>query len=39
MSRNDDYTTGHLLDYLHHKNNYKLIGIDISTKANTNIPQ
>ena len=27
MSRNDDYTTGNLLDYLYHQNYYKLIGI------------
>ena len=29
-SRNDDYTTGNLLDYLYHKKYYKLIGIDLS---------
>ena len=38
-SRNDDYTTGHLLDYLYHQNYYKLIGIDFSRQKNTNIPQ
>ena len=27
ISRNDDYTTGNLLDYLYHQNYYKLIGI------------
>ena len=30
VSRNDDYTTGNLLDYLYHKNYYKLIAIDLS---------
>ena len=39
MSRNDDYTTGNLLRYLHHQNYNKLIGIDLSRKRNTNIPQ
>ena len=28
MSRNDDYTAGKLLDYLYHRNYYKLIDID-----------
>ena len=39
MSRNDDYTTGNLLDYLYHQKNYKLIGIDLSRQANATIPQ
>ena len=39
MSRNDDCTTGNLLDYLYHQNYYKLIGIDISRQTNTNISQ
>ena len=39
MSRNDDNTTGNLLDYLHHQNYYKLIGKDFSTQTNTSIPQ
>ena len=39
MSRNDDYTTGNLLDYLYHQNYYKLIGIDLSRQKNTNIRQ
>ena len=39
MSRNDDYTTGNLLDYLYHQNYYNLIGIDLSKQANTSIPQ
>ena len=30
MSRNDDYTTRNLLDFLYHQNYYKLIGIDLS---------
>ena len=28
----DDYTTGCLLDYAYFKNNYKLIGVDLSKK-------
>ena len=39
MSRNDDYTTGILLDFSYHHNYYKLTGIDLSRQANTNIPQ
>ena len=39
MSRNDDYTTGNLLDYLYHQKYYKLIGIDLSRQTNMNIPQ
>ena len=39
MSKIDNYTTGNLLDYLHHQNYYKLIGIDLSRQTNTNIPQ
>ena len=38
MSRNNDYTTGNLLDYLYHQNYYKLIGIDLSRQTNTSIP-
>ena len=30
MSRNDDYTTSNLLDFLYHQNYCKLIGIDLS---------
>ena len=30
MSKNDEYTTRNLLDYLYHQNYYKLIGIDLS---------
>ena len=32
MSRNNDYTTGDLLDFAYFKKNYKLIAIDLSTK-------
>ena len=39
MSRNDDYTTGNLLDYSYHQNFYKLTSIDLSRQVNTNIPQ
>ena len=39
MSRSDEYTTGNLLDYLHHQNYYKLIGIDLFRQTNLNIPQ
>ena len=30
MVRNNDYTTGNLLDYEYFSNNYKLIAIDLS---------
>ena len=39
MSRNNDYTTGNVLDYLYHQNYYKLIGIDLSRQTNRSIPQ
>ena len=39
MSRNDDYTTGNLLDYLNHQNYHKLTGIDLSKQTNKNIRQ
>ena len=39
MSRNNDYTTGNILDYLHHQKYYKLIGIDLSRETNISIPQ
>ena len=35
MSRNDDHTTGKLLDYLYHQKYYKLIDIDLSRQKNT----
>ena len=31
-SKNNDYTTGNLLDYEYFKDNYKLIAIDLSKK-------
>ena len=30
---------GKLLDYFHHQNHYKFIGINLSRQTNTNIPQ
>ena len=39
MSRNDDSTIKNLLYFSYHKSYYKLIGIDLSRQANTNIPQ
>ena len=39
MSRNNDYTTGNLLDHLYNEKYYKLIGIDLSRQTNTNVPQ
>ena len=39
MSRNDDYTTGNLLDSLYHQKYYKLIGRDLARQTNTSIPQ
>ena len=39
MSRNDDYTTGNLLDFLYHQNYYKLIRIGLSRQTNTSIFQ
>ena len=39
MSRDNDYTTGNVLDYLSYQKYYRLIGIDLSRQTNTNIPQ
>ena len=39
MSRNKDYKTENLLDYLYHQKYYKLIGNDVSRQKNTSIPQ
>ena len=39
ISRNDEYTTGNLLDYPYHQNYYKLISIDLSRQTNTTFPQ
>ena len=38
MSRNNDDTTGNLLDYSYHQKYYKLIGIDLSRQINMTIP-
>ena len=38
MSRNDDYTTGNLLDYLFYQKCFKLIDIELSRQTNTSIP-
>ena len=39
MSRDDDYTTGNLLDFSQHQNYYKLIGKDLSRQTNKSIQQ
>ena len=39
MPRNNDYTTGNLLDYLYHEKYCKFIVIDLSRETNTSIPQ
>ena len=39
MSRNNDYTTENLLDYLYPQIYYKLIVVDLSRQTNTSIPQ
>ena len=39
MSKSNDYITGNVLDYLFYQNYFKLIGIDLSRKANVSIPQ
>ena len=39
ISRNDDYATGNLLYFLYHHKYYRLIGIDLSSKTHTYIPQ
>ena len=39
MSRNNDYTTGNLLDYLYHEKYCKFNVIDLSRQTNTSIPQ
>ena len=39
MSKNEDFTTGNLLDYLYHQKYYKLIGTDLSRQTNTSIHQ
>ena len=39
MPKNDDYTTGNLLDCLYHQKYYKLIGTDLSRQTNKSFPQ
>ena len=39
MSRNNDYTAGNLLDFAYFKENYKLIGINLSKQTNLKNPQ
>ena len=39
MSRNNDYTTGNLLDYSCHQNYYKVIVIHFSRQTNTSNTQ
>ena len=39
ISRNNNYKTGNLLDYLYYQNYYKFIGIDLSRQRNIIIPQ
>ena len=39
MSRNGDYTTWNVLNYLYQQKYYKLIGIDVSRQTNISIPQ
>ena len=38
MSRNNDYTTGNLLDYEYFAKHYKLIAIDLSRKIGLENP-
>ena len=39
ISRNNDYTTGNVLDCLYHQNHHQLIGRDLSRQTSTSIPQ
>ena len=39
MSRNNNYTTGNLLDYLYHQKYYKRISIDLSRQTSASIPE
>ena len=39
MSRNNDYTTGNLLDFAYFKENYRLITIDLSKQTKLKDPQ
>ena len=38
MSKNNDYTTGNLLDYEYFKDHYKLIAIDLSKQIELENP-
>ena len=38
LSRNEDYTTGNVLEYLYHQRYYKLFSIDLLRQTNTTIP-
>ena len=38
MSKNNDYTTGNLLDYKYFKDHYKLIAIDLSKQIELENP-
>ena len=39
MSRNNDYATGNLLDFVYFKENYRLIAIDLCKQTKLNDPQ
>ena len=39
ISKNNDYTTGNLLDFGYFKENYKLIAIDLSKQTKLKDPQ
>ena len=39
MSNNNDYATGHLLDFAYFKENYRLIAIDLSKQTKLKDPQ
>ena len=39
MSRNNDYTTGNLLDFAYFKENYKLIVTELTKKTKLKDPQ
>ena len=39
MWKNDDYTTGNLLDFSYHQIYYKLIGRSLSRETNKNVSQ
>ena len=39
MSNNNNYTTGNLLDFAYFKENYRLLGIDLSKQTKLKDPQ